>query len=135
MRGFVLLRKSFGRLSALNIFCKRQCLATWLACGGLSDAYRRPSHFSLLAQREVTKRNGLTQPGEGYKQARSRFVCQDTTQEELPPLCRERSLAEARKARLAAHRQAETPQESRACNCNFKLPFHLSCRGSRAVAV
>jgi hypothetical protein len=41
------------------------CVATGLACGGLSDACRRPSHFSLLAQREVTKRNGLTQPGGG----------------------------------------------------------------------
>ena len=34
-------------------------LATWLACRGLSDCCRSPSHFSLLAQREVTQRKGL----------------------------------------------------------------------------
>jgi hypothetical protein len=37
-------------------------VARWLACGGLSDACRRPSPFSLLAQREGTKRNGLSSP-------------------------------------------------------------------------
>jgi hypothetical protein len=36
--------------------------ARLLACGGLSDACRRPSDFSLLAQREVAKRNGLWSP-------------------------------------------------------------------------
>ena len=67
--------------------CSRQpplAFATWLACGGLSAAFRRPSYFSLLAHatarsggerrsrpagrragcpesREVTKRNGLVQ--------------------------------------------------------------------------
>jgi hypothetical protein len=34
-------------------------VAGLLVCGGHSSACRRPSHFSLLAQREVTKRNGL----------------------------------------------------------------------------
>jgi hypothetical protein len=33
-----------------------------LACGGLSGACRRPSSFSLLTQREGTKRNGLWSP-------------------------------------------------------------------------
>ena len=44
----------------------------------------------------------------GYKQASPRLVYQDPTQEELPPLCRERSLAEASKGKawLAARRQA-----------------------------
>jgi hypothetical protein len=37
-------------------------VARLLACGGLSDACRRPSYFSLLAQREVAKRNGLSSP-------------------------------------------------------------------------
>jgi hypothetical protein len=37
-------------------------VARLLACGGLSDACRRPSSFSLLAQREGTKRNGLSSP-------------------------------------------------------------------------
>ena len=37
-------------------------VARLLACGGLSDACRRPSSFSLLAQREVAKRNGLWSP-------------------------------------------------------------------------
>src|SRR5579859_1880048 len=32
--------------------------AIWLACGGLPTSCRRPGHFSLLAQRKVTKRNG-----------------------------------------------------------------------------
>ena len=32
--------------------------ATWLACGGLPTSCRRPGHFSLLAQRKVTKRKG-----------------------------------------------------------------------------
>jgi hypothetical protein len=36
-------------------------VASLLACGVLSSACRRPSHFSLLAQREVTKRNGLVE--------------------------------------------------------------------------
>jgi hypothetical protein len=40
----------------------------WLACRGLSSAYRRPSHFSLLAQRKVTKRNGLTRNPMGLKE-------------------------------------------------------------------
>jgi hypothetical protein len=40
------------------VFCVG-LVARWLACGGLSDACRRPSSFSLLAQREGTKRNGL----------------------------------------------------------------------------
>ncbi|ULU25132.1 hypothetical protein DYST_02055 [Dyella terrae] len=33
-------------------------VAIWLACGGLSTSCRRPSHFSLLAQRKVTQRKG-----------------------------------------------------------------------------
>ncbi len=33
-------------------------VATWLACRGLSNRCRGPSHFSLLAQRKVTKRKG-----------------------------------------------------------------------------
>jgi len=37
-------------------------VARLLACGGLSCACRRPSSFSLLAQREGTKRNGLSSP-------------------------------------------------------------------------
>jgi hypothetical protein len=37
-------------------------VARLLTCGGLSDACRRPSYFSLLAQREVAKRNGLWSP-------------------------------------------------------------------------
>jgi hypothetical protein len=44
------LQQSFACIGAI---------ARWLACSGLSVACRRPSHFSLLAQREVTKRNGL----------------------------------------------------------------------------
>jgi hypothetical protein len=39
-----------------------EVVASLLACGGLSDACRRPSSFSLLAQREGTKRNGLWSP-------------------------------------------------------------------------
>jgi hypothetical protein len=39
-------------------------VARLLACGGLSDACRRPSYFSLLAQREVAKRNGLIEPAD-----------------------------------------------------------------------
>jgi hypothetical protein len=35
-------------------------VARWLACGGLSLACRPASHFSLRAQREVAKRNGLS---------------------------------------------------------------------------
>src|SRR3569623_588926 len=38
-------------------------VATWLACRGLPIACRRSGHFSLRAQRKVTKRNGLAQPG------------------------------------------------------------------------
>jgi hypothetical protein len=37
-------------------------VARWLACGGLSLACRPASSFSLLAQREGTKRNGLSSP-------------------------------------------------------------------------
>jgi len=84
--------------------------AIWLACGGLSAACRRPSHFSLLAQREVTKRNGLTQlDGVTSKQAHALFT-KPLLKEELPPLCRERSLAEVKKAWFAAHRQAAAPR-------------------------
>jgi hypothetical protein len=37
-------------------------VARLLACGGLSLACRPASYFSLLAQREVAKRNGLWSP-------------------------------------------------------------------------
>jgi hypothetical protein len=40
------------------------CVARLLACGGLSNACRRPSYLSLLAQRKVTQRNGLSGPPE-----------------------------------------------------------------------
>jgi hypothetical protein len=50
----------FGVLfGAAHFLC---VVARWLACGGLSDACRRPSSFSLRAQREGTKRNGLWSP-------------------------------------------------------------------------
>jgi hypothetical protein len=52
--GWVLRRPSWGVIFGV--------VARWLACGGLSDACRRPSYFSLLAQREVAKRNGLSSP-------------------------------------------------------------------------
>jgi hypothetical protein len=50
----------FGRCSVRRTsLC---VVARLLACGGLSDTCRRPSSFSLLAQREGTKRNGLSSP-------------------------------------------------------------------------
>lgn len=76
----------FGERARVRGGCSRQpfTFATWLACGGLSIACRRPSPFSLLAHatawsgderrsrpegrragcpesREVSKRNGLAQ--------------------------------------------------------------------------
>jgi hypothetical protein len=50
-----------GSCAALHLFLYG-LVARLLACGGLSDACRRPSYFSLLAQREVAKRNGLWSP-------------------------------------------------------------------------
>jgi hypothetical protein len=52
--GRVLRRPSWFLVLAL--------VARLLACGGLSCACRRPSYFSLRAQREVAKRNGLSSP-------------------------------------------------------------------------
>jgi hypothetical protein len=45
-----------GGLSLLGL------VARLLTCGGLSGACRRLSYFSLLAQREVAKRNGPSSP-------------------------------------------------------------------------
>ena len=36
--------------------------ARWLACGGLPSSCRRPGHFSLGGQREVTKRKATPMP-------------------------------------------------------------------------
>ena len=47
------LRRAFARSDVVD---------GWLACGGLSSACRRPSYLSLLAQRDVTQRNGLWDP-------------------------------------------------------------------------
>ena len=43
-------------------FARSDVVGGWLACGGLSSACRRPSYLSLLAQRDVTQRNGLWDP-------------------------------------------------------------------------
>jgi hypothetical protein len=50
------------RILLSRVFVLVGCAATGLVCRGLSNAYRRPSHFSLRAQRKVTKRNGLAPP-------------------------------------------------------------------------
>ena len=50
-----------GWSSRASVFSCRDT-ATWLACRGLPSSCRRPGHFSLLAQRKVTKRKSTPMP-------------------------------------------------------------------------
>jgi hypothetical protein len=44
--------------SSRDFALDRRDTSIWLACRGLPTSCRRPGHFSLLAQRKVTKRKG-----------------------------------------------------------------------------
>src|SRR5580698_7763278 len=67
---------------------------------------RGPSDFSLLAQREVTKRNGLAQLDGNTSRPGHALPASALLKEELLRLHRERLLTEASRARLATHRRA-----------------------------
>ena len=53
----------------------RGVFAIWLACGGLSDACRRPSHFLFAGPKRSNPEKWPDATRWGYKHARSRFVC------------------------------------------------------------
>ena len=107
---------------------------------GFRTPTRRPSHFSLLAQRKVTQRNGLVSTS--GQRACAITLCRQGSllTESLPPLCRDRSGATAREikwqlevAMTRAPLRAEPGDAQRAKPYPY-LPRPTRARGIAAAA-